>query len=516
MDDEQLNGRRTARHGAAAMAAETVITEERPGASAGSDSGAAPAAAMDQYTRRRLAAEAAADAAEAAAAEAAGRAAAAIKAAARAAEEAEAAADAAAQAADAVLVATEAESRAQAVRRSAPPRALHGHAEKHPGNGYGTNGAGRNGTGLNGTGLDGAGLNGAGLNGAGLNGAGLNGAGLPGPATNEHANGEIPFPTQGLRGNAAERTDDTTVIPPVRTGGRRRRRAEDEVDEPGHGTDVSAGAGAGPEAPAEVTTVVPPTRDRLDAPATRATDGRAARRRAKEAAAAVALEASRDPVTDAITVMEPAARPVREAATQVVPARPGEFDEFGDYGRDDFDGEFDVDRDFDRDYDQDFDDDDRPVTPLVTRNVDDDEDKGVRSWFGRPVVYAVCGVLVIIGLIAALVLVLGGGGSTATPAASGPAQQPAAPAAGAEAAGAVDKIDPTSEKAVAFLDAMRESGITTSRSGLSETQAAAGICNQLSDGVSEATLAKSLPTQLPTVSKKQSPLFVELAQEHYC
>ncbi len=100
----------------------------------------------------------------------------------------------------------------------------------------------------------------------------------------------------------------------------------------------------------------------------------------------------------------------------------------------------------------------------------------------------------------------------ATPAASGPAQA-APPAAAADA---VDKVDPTSEKAVAFLDAMREGGITTSRSGLSETQAAAGICNQLSQGVEESTLAKSLPTQLPTVAKKQSTLFVELAQKHYC
>ncbi len=304
MDDEQLNGRRTARHGAAAMPAETVITEERPAMPAGRDSGAAPAAAMDQYTRRRLAAEAAADAAEAAAAEAASRAAAAIKAAARAAEEAEAAADAAARAADDVLVAAEAESRAQAAQVSSvpPPWAPNG----HPTNGHPANGQPHNGRAVNGRGPNGHALNG-------------------------HAVAEAPPLAGRVNGHPDERSDDTTVIPPVRVGGRRRRQAEDTaVEESGHAVDAE------PEVPAEVTAVVPPTRDR--------SDGRAARRRAQEAAAAVALEASRDPVTDAITVMEPVSRPVQDAATQVVPARHGEFDE---YGRDDFDrDDFDVDPDF--------------------------------------------------------------------------------------------------------------------------------------------------------------------------
>ena len=48
------------------------------------------------------------------------------------------------------------------------------------------------------------------------------------------------------------------------------------------------------------------------------------------------------------------------------------------------------------------------------------------------------------------------------------------------------------------------------------TQAAADVCNQLSQGADESAVAKSLPAKLPTVSKKQAPLFVGLAQKHYC
>jgi hypothetical protein len=483
MDEGQLNGRRAARYGTAASQ-ESVMTEERPDVSSGHenghesghdgspDNGPAPAfggpsagpsggptagppaessAAMDRHTRRRLAAEAAADAAEAAASEAASRAAAAIKAAARAAEEAEAAADAAARAADEALAAAEAETRAQAVQRSVP-------------------------------------------------------AVPPAPPAPRSANGHAPngHPVAGApsRPGRSIEHDETTEIAAVRAGGRRHRHSVDEAD--------GAAAPIEPEVPAEVTAVVPAARDRVEP---RGADSRAARRRAQEAAAAVAREASRDPVTDAIDITElraaglqPGGPRVEDGMTQVVQGRlRADYDEYDEYGREEFD-------DFDPEHSGEFDAAGQRRSSLVTQ---DDDGEGETSWFGRPVVYAVGGVLVIIGLIVALVMVLGGGGSAPAPAAAGPAGQPPAPAAdaGAAAAGAVD---PTSPKAVAFLDSLRDQGITTSKSGVSETQAANGICNQISQGVDETSLAKSLPTQLPTVAKKQASLFVELAQKKYC
>ncbi|MGI5129687.1 DUF732 domain-containing protein [Pseudonocardia sp. CA-107938] len=491
MDDEQVNGRRSARHGAAASQ-ESVITEERPDVSSGHDMGPGiepgigpesgtdsgvergfehgvehgvehgdgPASVLDRHARRRLAAEAAADAAEAAAAEAASRAAAAIKAAARAAEEAEAAADAAARAADEALAAAEAEARANAVHRSvpaappAPPtvRAANGHAV----NGHSTDG---------------------------------------------RPDGEPSRPPH------PGEQDETTVIATVRAGGRRHRRTADEP--------VGEAGPAAPEQPAEMTAVVPTTRERVDP---RSPDGRAARRRAQEAAAAVAREASRDPVTDAIDVTELRAAGlhsggprVQDAATQIVPGRPrSDYEEFDEYGRDDFDG-------FDPPYDAPYDRDDPAAKRRRSALVESDEDgeeEGGATWFGRPVIYAVGGVLVIIGLIVALIMVLGGGRSTPAPAA-GAGDQPAAPTAAAPT-GAANGVDPTSPKAVAFLDSLREGGITTSKSGVSETQAAAGICTQISQGADEANLAKTLPTQLPTVAKKQASLFVQLVQKNYC
>ena len=408
-------------------------------------------AAMDRHTRRRLAAEAAADAAEAAASEAASRAAAAIKAAARAAEEAEVAADATARAADEALAAAEAEARAQAVQRSVP-------------------------------------------------------AVPPAPQTPRSANGHVPngHPVGGPppRPGRSIEHDETTEIAPVRAGGRRHRHSVDDAD--------GAGGPIEPEVPAEVTAVVPAARDRGEPCSA---DGRAARRRAQEAAAAVAREASRHPVTDAIDITElraaglqPGRPRVEDGMTQVVPGRlRADYDEYDEYGREEFD-------EFDPEHPGEFDAAGQRRSSLVTQ---DDDGEGETSWFGRPVVYAVGGVLVIIGLIVALVMVLSGGDNAPAPAAVGPAGQSPAPAADAGAAGP-DAVDPTSPKAVAFLDSLREEGITTSKSGVSETQAATGICNQISQGVDEASLAKSLPTQLPTVAKKQASLFVELAQKKYC
>jgi hypothetical protein len=409
---------------------------------------------MDRHTRRRLAAEAAADAAEAAAAEAANRAAAAIKAAARAAEEAEAAADAAARAADEAVAAAEAETRAHAVQR-AVPAAPPAPSAPHGANGHAVNG--------------------------------------------HAADGEPARP-----GRSVEH-DETTEIATVRAGGRRHRHSVDE-----------GGGAVGPvepEAPAEVTAVVPATRERGEP---RGADGRAARRRAQEAAAAVAREASRDPVTDAIDVTElraaglqPGGPRVEDGLTQVVPGRLhadhaeyDDYDDYDEYGREEFD-------EFDPEHSGEFEVEGRRRS---SRTSDDDEDGP--SWFGRPVVYAVGGVLVIIGLIVALVMVLGGGRSAPAPAGAGPTGEAPAPSAGAGAA--ADGADPTSPKAVAFLDSLREEGITTSKSGVSETQAAAGICTQISQGTDEASLAKSLPTQLPTVAKKQASLFVELVQKKFC
>ena len=49
-------------------------------------------------------------------------------------------------------------------------------------------------------------------------------------------------------------------------------------------------------------------------------------------------------------------------------------------------------------------------------------------------------------------------------------------------------VDPASEKAVAFLTALRDADIPTSRSGTAETEAAAAICQQLDQGADEAQL----------------------------
>ncbi|MDN5859143.1 MAG: DUF732 domain-containing protein [Pseudonocardia sp.] len=303
-----------------------------------------------------------------------------------------------------------------------------------------------------------------------------------------------PLPAPPVNGHPVDRRGETAVIPPAREGGRRHRRATVEGDD---STSVASGRSGDidVESPAEATTVVPLAGPSDALPGQRSTEGRRARHRAEKAAAAGAPDVSRDPVTDAIDVMGAEAPPVRKY---------GELDEF--------DGD-----EFDDDLDHDRDDGRRTRSPAP----DDDVDHSERpAWLGRPVLYALGAVLVIIGLIVALVMVLGGGRASAPPAASGSAQSVDAPAAAAPPAAAPpaygDTVDPTSDRAVAFLDALREGGITTSRSGISETQAAGGICNQLSRGVEAATLARSLPTQLPTVARQQAPLFIELVKEHYC
>jgi hypothetical protein len=77
-------------------------------------------------------------------------------------------------------------------------------------------------------------------------------------------------------------------------------------------------------------------------------------------------------------------------------------------------------------------------------------------------------------------------------------------------------IDPESTQAVAYLTALRDADVPTSRSGQAETEAAAAICSQLDQGADETQLERSVPAVLPEVDRNQAGDVVELAQEHYC
>lgn len=77
-------------------------------------------------------------------------------------------------------------------------------------------------------------------------------------------------------------------------------------------------------------------------------------------------------------------------------------------------------------------------------------------------------------------------------------------------------VDPASEKAVAYLDALRAAEVPISRSGLTETQAAAVTCEQLEAGADEDALVRALPAVLPTVTKAQAADVVAAARTHYC
>jgi uncharacterized protein DUF732 len=147
------------------------------------------------------------------------------------------------------------------------------------------------------------------------------------------------------------------------------------------------------------------------------------------------------------------------------------------------------------------------------KHLDEQEERGLAGRFtSRPVIAAV-GVGAVL-VLAAIVAIFTTSGPEAAPAEATPAAlsepvaqqpQPAAPA-----------IDPRSQKAVAFLTALRDADIPTSSSGQAETEAAAAICAQLDQGADEAQLARSVPAVLPDVTRGQASDVVDSAQKNYC
>jgi hypothetical protein len=77
-------------------------------------------------------------------------------------------------------------------------------------------------------------------------------------------------------------------------------------------------------------------------------------------------------------------------------------------------------------------------------------------------------------------------------------------------------VNPDSEKAVAFLKALREADVPTSPLGGAESEAAAVICEQLEQGVTESEVVRMLPAVLPDLTRGQSAEVVTLARRHYC
>ncbi|HVH21785.1 MAG TPA: DUF732 domain-containing protein [Pseudonocardia sp.] len=73
-----------------------------------------------------------------------------------------------------------------------------------------------------------------------------------------------------------------------------------------------------------------------------------------------------------------------------------------------------------------------------------------------------------------------------------------------------------SDRATAYLAALRAADVPASRSGQPETEAADAICEQSGRGVPDAELARVLPAMLTDVDRKQARTVVELAQRYYC
>lgn len=71
-------------------------------------------------------------------------------------------------------------------------------------------------------------------------------------------------------------------------------------------------------------------------------------------------------------------------------------------------------------------------------------------------------------------------------------------------------------EAVAFLAALRDADIPTSRTGLAEVLIARAACAELDRGTSEDDLARRIPRGLPTLNRAQAARLVEIAREHYC
>lgn len=71
-------------------------------------------------------------------------------------------------------------------------------------------------------------------------------------------------------------------------------------------------------------------------------------------------------------------------------------------------------------------------------------------------------------------------------------------------------------ESVAFLEAMRRSGVPTSRNGIAEVRVGRAACAELESGTNEDELAVRIPKGLPTVSRTQAAVLVDLAREHLC
>jgi Protein of unknown function (DUF732) len=125
-----------------------------------------------------------------------------------------------------------------------------------------------------------------------------------------------------------------------------------------------------------------------------------------------------------------------------------------------------------------------------------------------PVTALVVGTLAVAGVI--IGLVVGTRSEPVTAAAPAPPtvlEQPARLPTGAPS---------VADPAAAYLGALRSAAIPASRSGRPETEAAAAICEQSRRGVPDAELARALPAMLARVDRRQAPIVVELAKQHYC
>ncbi len=145
---------------------------------------------------------------------------------------------------------------------------------------------------------------------------------------------------------------------------------------------------------------------------------------------------------------------------------------------------------------------------------DDSADRGVVGRLTSRPVLAALGVGAVL-VLAAIVAIL----TTSEPEAA-PAAEPAPAAVTAPVAQqsqpTVAAVNANSQKAVAFLTAMRDADIPTSSSGQAEVEAADAICAQLDQGADEAQLARSVPAVLPNVTRGQASDVVDYAQRFYC
>jgi hypothetical protein len=135
--------------------------------------------------------------------------------------------------------------------------------------------------------------------------------------------------------------------------------------------------------------------------------------------------------------------------------------------------------------------------------------RGRRPGRGRrvPVTALVVGTLAVAAVIVVLVVGTRSEPVTAAPPAPTVIEQPARLPTGTPS---------VADPAAAYLGALRSAAIPASRSGRPETEAAAAICEQSRRGVPDAELARALPAMLAQVDRRQAPIVVELAKQHYC